>query len=453
MRIVLGVTGGIAAYKSALLLRLMKEAGHHVDVVPTPAALNFVGAATWEALSGRPVHTDTFEAVDQVNHVHLGRQAELVVVAPATADSLARTAAGLAPDLLGNVLLTATCPVLMAPTMHTEMWLHPATQTNVATLRGRGVHVMDPESGRLTGQDSGPGRLPEPDRIWAEALQVVQTAPRSSRPAARPESDEAPGQASRRESWASVLASKPSCSSGAAPSPSATGPLAGHTVVVTAGGTREALDPVRYLGNRSSGKMGVALAEAALAAGAAVRFIGAAMDVPAPAGAEVTRVESTEELREAVFTQCAGADGLIMAAAVADFRPADYADAKIKKTQDGASPVITLERTPDILAETVRARRNGQDLPRVIVGFAAETGDGSGSVLDYGAAKLQRKGCEALVVNQVGRDQVFGQDTTEITVLFADGRDPVHAEGTKDHAAAVVVEQLAGLIGSDGRAG
>ena len=442
MRIVLGVTGGIAAYKSALLLRLMKEAGHHVDVVPTPAALNFVGMATWEALSGRPVHTDTFEAVDQVNHVRLGREAELVVVAPATADSLARAATGLASDLLGNVLLTATCPVLMAPAMHTEMWLHPATQAHVATLRERGVHVMDPDSGRLTGRDSGPGRLPEPDRIWSEAQRWAATAPCSSRQSAQTASEDSPQSAARHESWASVLSSP-------SPSKTAAGPLTGRTVVVTAGGTREALDPVRYLGNRSSGKMGVALAEAALAAGASVRFIGAAMDVPAPSGAEVTRVESTEELREAVFAHCAGADGLIMAAAVADFRPADYTDAKIKKTEDGASPVITLERTPDILAETVRRRAEGADVPPVIVGFAAETGDDSGSVLEYGAAKLQRKGCEALVVNQVGRDQVFGQDTTEVTVLFADGREPVQAAGSKAEAATVVVEQLAVLMGRD----
>ena len=330
MRIVLGVTGGIAAYKSALLLRLMTEAGHTVDVVPTPAALGFVGKATWEALSGRPVRTDTFEAVETVNHVRLGREAELVVVAPATADAMARAAAGLAPDLLGNVLLTATCPVLVVPAMHTEMWQNPATVANVATLRSRGITVMDPDSGRLTGQDTGPGRFPEPERIWAEAQRLA-------RPTAAP----------------------------------ATGPLAGRTVVVTAGGTREALDPVRYLGNRSSGKQGVALAQAAAAAGATVRFIGGAMSVEAPAGTSVTRVESTQELHDAVMEQCADADALIMAAAVADFRPTEYADTKIKKSEDGSSPVIHLERTPDILAGTVRARTEGQPMPGVIVGFGA----------------------------------------------------------------------------------
>ncbi|WP_313823506.1 bifunctional phosphopantothenoylcysteine decarboxylase/phosphopantothenate--cysteine ligase CoaBC [Citricoccus sp.] len=411
MRIVLGVTGGIAAYKSALLLRLMTEAGHQVDVVPTPAALNFVGQATWEALSGRPVRTDTFEAVETVNHVRLGREAELVVVAPATADSLARAAAGLAPDLLGNVLLTATCPVLMAPAMHTEMWTHPATVANVDLLRSRGVTVLDPDSGRLTGQDTGPGRFPEPDRIWAQAQALVASSPRPSRPAA----------------------------------------LAGRAVVVTAGGTREALDPVRYLGNRSSGKQGVAVAEAALAAGARVLFIGGAMSVEPPAGAEVVRVESTQELHDAVMAHAPGADALVMAAAVADFRPAEYADAKIKKSQDGSNPVIRLERTPDILAEAVQARAAGQPMPGTIIGFGAETGDATASVLEFGSAKLARKGCEMLVVNQVGRDKVFGQDTTEVTMLFADGREPVAAAGDKSEVGVAIVTELTGLLGSAGR--
>jgi phosphopantothenoylcysteine decarboxylase / phosphopantothenate---cysteine ligase len=415
MRIVLGVAGGIAAYKSALLLRLMTEAGHQVDVVPTRAALNFVGQATWEALSGRPVRTDTFEAVETVNHVRLGREAELVVLAPATADALARAATGLAPDLLGNVLLTATCPVLMVPAMHTEMWQHPATVANVSTLRSRGTTVLDPDSGRLTGQDSGPGRFPEPERIWAEAQRLART---SSAPSG--------------VSFDSH--------------PAAAGPLDGRTVVVTAGGTREALDPVRYLGNRSSGKQGVAVAEAALAAGAAVVFIGGSMSVEPPAGAEVVRVESTQELHDAVFAHASGADALVMAAAVADFRPAQYAQAKIKKAEDGSNPVIQLERTPDILADAVAARAAGRRMPPVIVGFGAETGDADTTVLEFGVAKLARKGCEMLVVNQVGRDKVFGQDTTEVTMLFADGREPVAAAGTKAEAGQAIVRQLAGLL-------
>ena len=426
MEIVLGVGGGIAAYKSALLLRLMTEAGHGVTVVPTPSALKFVGAPTWEALSGRPVRTDTFEAVDEVNHVRVGRSADLVVVAPATADLLARTAAGLAPDLLGNVLLTATCPVVLAPAMHTEMWHHPATRANTALLRERGVTVVEPASGRLTGRDSGPGRLPEPEDIWAAAQAAAAAAPARDREAA---------------------VTAPSASTSAASADSAPhGPLAGRTVVITAGGTREPLDPVRYLGNRSSGKQSVALAEAALAAGARVRFIGAAMSVEPPAGADVTRVESTQELLDAVLSQAADADVLIMAAAVADFRPAQVADAKIKKTDDGGAPTIVLERTPDVLATAVRTRAAGESMAPVIVGFAAETGDATSSVLDYGRAKLARKGCEMLVVNEVGTDKVFGQDLTEVTVLFADGRAPLHRAGTKVEAAGVVIEAVAAEV-------
>jgi phosphopantothenoylcysteine decarboxylase/phosphopantothenate--cysteine ligase len=338
---------------------------------------------------------------------------------------MARTAAGLAPDLLGNVLLTATCPVLVVPAMHTEMWQNPATVANVATLRSRGVTVMDPDSGRLTGEDSGPGRFPEPERIWAEARLLAGLAVGTTpAPGSRPGSGTTPGPVTGP----------------------AAGPLAGRTVVVTAGGTREALDPVRYLGNRSSGKQGVALARAAAAAGATVRFIGGAMSVEPPADAAVTRVESTQELHDAVMDQCADADALIMAAAVADFRPAEYVDTKIKKSEDGSSPVIHLERTPDILAGTVRARAGGQPMPGVIIGFGAETGDAETSVLEHGAAKLARKGCEMLVVNQVGRDLGFGQDVNEVTMLFADGRDPVQAAGSKADVAAAVVDQLAGLL-------
>lgn len=416
MRIVLGVGGGIAAYKAASLLRLMTEAGHEVTVVPTAHAEDFVGRATWEALSGRPVSTDTFDDVDQVRHVRLGREAELVVVAPATADLLARTAAGMAPDLLGNVLLTATCPVLVAPAMHTEMWLHPATQDNVAALRRHGVTVLDPAVGRLTGRDSGPGRLPEPEEIWAAAQSLAADAPALSR--------------GRAVTSSGVLAETSS------------GALAGRRVVVTGGGTREPLDPVRYLGNRSSGKQAVALAEQALAAGAEVTLIAAAMTAEPPAGADVVHVESTQELLEAVRTHASGADVLIMAAAVADFRPADVAETKIKKGDDGSSPTIELERTPDVLATAVQERAAGADMPGLIVGFAAETGDGESSVLEYAQAKLRRKGCEMLVVNDVAAGRVFGRDETEVTVLFADGREPVSRAGDKADAAALVVEQV-----------
>ena len=428
MEIVLGVGGGIAAYKAAPLLRLMTEAGHGVTVVPTANALEFVGTATWEALSGRPVRTGTFEAVDEVNHVRLGRRADLVVVAPATADLLARTAAGMAPDLLGNVLLTATCPVVLAPAMHTEMWHHPATVANVATLRGRGVTVVDPAVGRLTGPDSGAGRLPEPAEIWERAREA-SAAGAPERPRASTAGDE----------------------------PSREGPLAGRTVVITAGGTREALDPVRYLGNRSSGKQGAALARAALEAGARVRFIAGSMSVPVPEGVDrAVRVESTAELLKAVLEQAADAAVLVMAAAVADFRPAQAAESKLKKGDDGASPVIVLERTEDVLATAVRTRAEGGAMAPLIVGFAAETGDASSSVLEYGRAKLARKGCEMLVVNEVGRDKVFGRDETAVTILFADGRPAVEAAGSKDEAAAAVVGAVVGELapgGPDGASG
>ncbi|WP_295017883.1 bifunctional phosphopantothenoylcysteine decarboxylase/phosphopantothenate--cysteine ligase CoaBC [uncultured Micrococcus sp.] len=415
MEVVLGVSGGIAAYKAALLLRLMTEAGHAVTVVPTENALRFVGAPTWEALSGRPVHSDTFTEVDRVQHVHLGRRADLVVVAPATADLLARTAAGMAPDLLGNVLLTATCPVVLAPAMHTEMWLHPATRANVATLRGRGVTVVEPASGRLTGADSGPGRLPEPAAIWAAAQAAAEGG----------------------------------VDGGHAPDP-ALAPLAGRTVVITAGGTREPLDPVRYLGNRSSGKQGVALAEAALAAGAHVRFVAGTMSVDPPAGAEVTHVESTQELLEAVLDRAADADALVMAAAVADFRPAHVAEDKIKKTDDGGAPTLVLERTPDVLATAVRVRDAGGPMAPVVVGFAAETGDADTTPLAYGRAKLARKGCDLLVVNEVGHGLVFGQDETEVTVLSAAGDPPITRTGTKAEAAGVILQALAGVLARRG---
>ncbi len=447
MRIVLGVGGGIAAYKAASLLRLMTEAGHGVTVVPTAHAEDFVGRATWEALSGRPVSTDTFDDVDQVRHVRLGREAELVVVAPATADLIARTAAGMAPDLLGNVLLTATCPVLVAPAMHTEMWLHPATRENVAALRRHGVTVLDPAVGRLTGKDSGPGRLPEPEAIWAAAQDLAADAPAHSR-----------GRAVSAGTTTTSSASVSPVTDGSRPRPGipgaegtggarpSSGGLAGHRVVITGGGTREPLDPVRYLGNRSSGKQAVALAEKALAAGAQVTLIAAAMTAEPPAGAEVVHVESTQELLEAVLEHAAGADVLIMAAAVADFRPTDVAETKIKKGDDGSSPTITLERTPDVLATAVQERAAGRDMPGLIVGFAAETGDGESSVLEYAQAKLARKGCEMLVVNDVAAGKVFGRDETEVTVLFADGREPVSRAGDKTDSAALVVEQITGAL-------
>ncbi|ASN52051.1 bifunctional phosphopantothenoylcysteine decarboxylase/phosphopantothenate--cysteine ligase CoaBC [Sinomonas sp. R1AF57] len=406
MRIVLGIGGGIAAYKAALLLRLFTEAGHDVTAVPTEAALAFVGKATWEALSGKPVRTDVFEAVETVNHVRLGHEAELVVVAPATADLLARAAGGHADDLLTNTLLMARCPVLLAPAMHTEMWRHPATQANVALLRERGVTVLDPAVGRLTGPDTGPGRLPEPEDIFAAAMGLVLPAAQAHDAAA-----------------------------------TRSGPLAGRRVLVSAGGTREPIDPVRFLGNRSSGKQGVALARAALAAGAEVTFVAAHLDVAPPEGADVVRADSALELRDAMVERAPDADVIVMAAAVADFRPAEQHVSKIKKRDDTADPVITLVRNPDILAELVQ-RRNAAGRPQLIVGFAAETGDAGASVLDYARDKLERKGCELLVLNEVGTDRVFGRDENSVTILARDGSEPEHAEGSKDEVAAAVIRRV-----------
>jgi phosphopantothenoylcysteine decarboxylase/phosphopantothenate--cysteine ligase len=395
--VVLGVAGGIAAYKAAELLRLFTESGHDVTVVPTPSALHFVGEATWAALSGHPVHTQVWESVHEVPHVRIGRSADLVVVAPATADLLARAAHGRADDLLTNVLLTASCPVVFVPAMHTEMWEHAATQDNVATLRQRGAVVVEPAVGRLTGADSGKGRLPDPDEIFAICQDVL------ARGAGEPD-------------------------------------LAGRTVVVSAGGTREPLDPVRYLGNRSSGRQGLALARAAAARGAEVTLVAANVALPDPAGVKVVRVETTEELRDAVTAAAVSADAVVMAAAPADFRPLATSESKIKKTTDGSAPTIELTQTPDILAELSHDRlRPGQ----VVVGFAAETGDDTGSVLDLARAKLARKGCDLLVVNDVGGGAVFGASDNQAVILSRDGERRDVPLGSKAALAHVIWDEVA----------
>lgn len=434
LNIVLGVGGGIAAYKSALLLRLFTEAGHRVTVIPTEASTKFVGAATWEALSGRPVTNDVFDAVDQVNHVRIGHEADLIVVAPATADLLARAAGGHADDLLTTTLLMARGPVLFAPAMHTEMWQHASTQANVATLRSRGVHVLDPAVGRLTGPDTGPGRLPEPEVIFAAAMALVGEGAAPAAPA--PASAEASAPAATTEPET--------------PSPLA-GILAGVRVLITAGGTREPLDPVRYLGNRSSGKQGTALAEAALAAGASVTLIHAPMEVPAPAGAKIHTIETALELRAATLAAAGAADVVIMAAAVADFRPSSVSTGKIKKRDHVADPVITLVRNPDILAEAV-AHRAALNQRQLIVGFAAETGDDEADARTYAQAKLERKGCDLLVVNEVGpgdtgSERVFGQDSNHVEILALDGASPVQAGGSKREVADAVVQLIAERLG------
>ncbi|MEV4113649.1 bifunctional phosphopantothenoylcysteine decarboxylase/phosphopantothenate--cysteine ligase CoaBC [Nonomuraea sp. NPDC049695] len=511
MKVVLGVSGGIAAYKACELLRLFTESGHEVRVVPTREALKFVGAPTWAALSGNPVSAEVWDDVHEVPHVRIGKQADLVVVAPATADVLARAAHGLAGDLLTNTLLTATCPVVFAPAMHTEMWQHPATRANVATLRERGAVVIDPAVGRLTGADTGPGRLPDPAEIFQICLRVLRGRPLD---------------------------------------------LAGRKVVISAGGTREAIDPVRYIGNRSSGLQGYALARTAAARGAEVTLVAANVALPDPAGAKVVRVESAAGMREAVLAAAADADVVVMAAAVADFRPATRHDTKIKKT-DGEPEPIFLTKNPDILAElgtlrrdarTAQARSGGgtpplspsQSLPpgaestgsaplegaptgaarteaadtgvagtgvagtgaatsqssppeaaslgvamphpsgaataqpspsgvmspepgdsrpggggldaasrralraypEVIVGFAAETDD----VLANGQAKLARKGCDLLVVNQVGEGLAFGTPDNAATVLVAGG-EPVEVPfGPKEDVADAVWDLVAARL-------
>ncbi|GLV84177.1 phosphopantothenoylcysteine decarboxylase [Streptomyces lavendulae subsp. lavendulae] len=391
-KVVLGVSGGIAAYKACELLRRLTESGHDVRVVPTAASLNFVGEATWSALSGNPASTEVWESVHEVPHVRIGQGADLVVVAPATADMLAKAAHGLADDLLTNTLLTARCPVVFAPAMHTEMWEHPATQENVATLRRRGAVVIEPAVGRLTGKDTGKGRLPDPEEIYEVCRRVL------ARGTAGPD-------------------------------------LAGRHVVISAGGTREPLDPVRFLGNRSSGKQGYALARTAAARGARVTLVAANTALADPAGVDLVRVGTALQLREAVLKAAADADAVVMAAAVADFRPARYADGKIKK-KDGQDPEpVALVRNPDVLAEISADRaREGQ----VVVGFAAETDE----VLANGRAKLRRKGCDLLVVNEVGESKTFGSEENEAVVLASDGAETPVPHGPKEVLADVIWDQV-----------
>lgn len=389
-RVVLGVGAGIAAYKTCELLRLLVESQHEVRVVPTTEALRFVGEPTWAALSGQPVTSDVWSQVHDVPHVRLGQTADLLVVAPATADLLARAAHGIADDLLTNTLLTARCPVLLAPAMHTEMWENAATQENVAKLRNRGVFVLDPAVGRLTGADTGRGRMPEPEALVAVAQGLL-----------------------RRGSGAVDLS--------------------GRHVLVTAGGTREAIDPVRYLGNRSSGRQGYALASTAVARGARVSLVAANSELSVPAGVEVVHVESALEMRAAVWSalDTDTVDAVVMAAAVADFRPSTNAAGKIKKSGTEPAP-ITLTENPDILSELTRKRSEAARSSPVIAGFAAETDD----VLTNGRKKLANKGCDFLVVNEVGQGRAFGTTDNQAVILQPDGASWPVARGPKEDLAA-----------------
>lgn len=413
-RIIVGVAGGIAAYKACTLVRQLTEAGHSVRVLPTESALRFVGAATFEALSGHPVHTGVWDDVHEVPHVRIGQGADLVVVAPATADLLARAVAGRADDLLTATLLTARCPVLFAPAMHTEMWHHPATVENVAMLRRRGAVVLEPASGRLTGADSGAGRLPEAEEIATFAQLLL------ARPDALPYD------------------------------------LAGVKALVTAGGTRESIDPVRFIGNRSSGKQGYAVARVLAQRGAEVTLIaGNTAGLVDPAGVEMVRIASAAQLRDAVSKHAPDAHLLVMAAAVADFRPLHMATSKIKKSGDPneAAPTIELTRTDDVLAGAVRARADGQ-LPnmRAIVGFAAETGDANGDVLFHARAKLARKGCDLLVVNAVGENRAFEVDSNDGWLLGADGTEVALEHESKTVMASRIVDAVGGFLRAGGGA-
>ncbi|MGV9803226.1 bifunctional phosphopantothenoylcysteine decarboxylase/phosphopantothenate--cysteine ligase CoaBC [Mycobacterium sp. NPDC003449] len=408
-RIVVGVSGGIAAYKACTVVRQLTEAGHSVRVLPTESALQFIGAATFEALSGNPVHTGVFTDVHEVPHVRIGQEADLVVVAPATADLLARAVAGRADDLLTATLLTARCPVLFAPAMHTEMWFHPATVDNVATLRRRGVVVLEPASGRLTGSDSGAGRLPEAEEITTLAQLLLERG------------DALPYD------------------------------LSGVKALVTAGGTREPLDPVRFIGNRSSGKQGYAMARVMAQRGAEVTLIaGNTAGLIDPAGVDVVHIGSAAQLHDAVSKRAPEANVLVMAAAVADFRPAQIATAKIKKGASEPSS-IDLVRNEDVLAGAVRARAEGQ-LPkmRAIVGFAAETGDANGDVLFHARAKLKRKGCDLLVVNAVGENRAFEVDHNDGWLLSADGTEAALEHGSKTLMATRIVDAITAFLQSRG---
>lgn len=402
MNIVLGVSGGIAAFKSVALLRLLVKAGHDVRVICTESALKFVGKATFEALSHNQVLTEVWQDVDQVAHVRLGQDADLVVVAPATADILAKAAQGVAPDLLTNTLLMARQPVMFVPAMHTEMWEHPATVANVATLRERGCCVLEPAVGRLTGPDSGAGRFPEPEQIF-QNVEAFLRAPHAARAA---------------------------CSD-----------LAGIDVVVSAGGTREPLDPVRYLTNRSSGKQGYAIAAAAAAHGAQVTLV-TASDLLPPAGVAVQRIDTAAELHSVMTSWAPEADVMVMAAAVSDYRAATTADTKLKKTAD-ESLTLELAQNPDILAGLVQLRSSGNSrLGQTIVGFAAETGDAKHTAAEYAKAKLVRKGCDLLVANDVSKGAVFGQDSNTVDIMGANGVPTEHFSGSKVEVAEAVVRAI-----------
>lgn len=382
----------------------MREDGYAVQVVPTPAALEFVGRASWEALSGRPVSSSVWDDIHEVAHVHYGQTADLVLVAPATADLLARAATGQADDLLTSTLLATRAPVIFSPAMHTEMWQHPATVANVETLRSRGAVVIEPAVGRLTGSDSGPGRLPEPAALAALARAVL---------------DRSVSSGDRMD-------------------------LVGLRVLVSAGGTREPLDPVRFLGNRSSGRQGWALAAAAVARGAEVTVVAANVGLADPAGAQVVAVETAEQLRRAVVEQSVSADVIIMAAAVADYRPGQVADSKLKKPTSGKNLALVLEQTADVLAELGRARGSAQT--PFLVGFAAETVASDAELQGLAAGKLLAKRADLIVANRVGDGRGFESTVNEVLLVAAARSNAENVDPTVRSVASMSKEGVANAV-------
>lgn len=393
MRVVLGVTGGIAAYKATSIIRLLTEAGHDVKVIPTANALRFIGATTLEALSHNSVDPDLYTDVESVKHVELGQGADLVIVAPATASFLARMASGLADDLLMNTLLATKAPILVAPAMHTEMWQNEATIANVTTLRARGIEVLEPAVGRLTGSDSGPGRLPEPEEIFAAAMALA--APQD---------------------------------------------LFGKRILITAGGTQEPIDPVRFLGNHSSGKQGIALANEATRRGASVTLIAANVSESISPVHELIRVSTAGELAAEVEGHLGYVDAIIMAAAVADFRVANASDRKLKRSELGDEITLKLVANPDTLADAV-ARIKKDNMKVVSVGFAAETASNGQELRSLAELKIAAKGCDLLVANNVSEGAVFGSDQNSVLILTRQGSVTSH-DGSKAAIANHILDAL-----------
>ncbi len=449
-RIVVGVSGSISAYKATFIIRQLRAAGHEVKVVASAAALKFIGESTLAALSGAPVASQLFSDAGAVEHVAIAEWAQLLLIAPASADLIAKLAVGRADDMLTTTALTTTAPIVISPAMHTQMWQHPATVTNVETLRVRGVKVIEPASGRLTGKDSGPGRLPEPEQIVAQALEFLRQSEHSKAAsngggtevvdAVQNQSEPSQDQPGQNQPGQELAAQDLQFSQD----------LAGKHFVISAGGTREAIDPVRFLGNRSSGLQGIALARAAVERGAHVTLVAAnieaALLAQLPEQVEIVKVVSALQLRDAVHEAGRSAQVIIMCAAVADFRPKTYAGFKLKKSADstktGGSESYTLElvENPDILAGLAAQRLNeGQ----VIVGFAAETGDEHTSALEYGHRKALKKGADLLAVNTVGATSGFGDVANEIHVLDSHGQQVGHSAGSKLHVARDLVELIA----------